>query len=76
MQQTLRFVKYVYEPLCIIIQYFNMFIQQKLTRTNDPTTKLITFSNVQLNNPKATMNKLAEHFTAVLLIIYLPQVRT
>jgi len=50
-------------------------IQRQLTNTNGPATKRIMFSSVQLNNPEATMNKLVERFTAVLLIIQLPQVR-
>jgi hypothetical protein len=57
------------------MQNFAMFIQQQLTNTNGPRTKRITFQSVQLNNQKAKMNKLAEHFTTVISIIYLPQVR-
>jgi hypothetical protein len=42
-----------------------MFIQQQLANTNGHTTKRITPSNIQLNNSKETMNKLAEVSTAV-----------
>jgi hypothetical protein len=47
-----------------------MFIQQQLENTNGHTTKRIAFSSIQLNNPKATMNKLAEASTAVIRIVY------
>jgi hypothetical protein len=64
--KTERFLKYTCEPLYIIIQNFTMFIQQQLANTNGPTAKRITSPSVQLNNPKATMNILAERLTAVI----------